>query len=507
MISNDKRIIKNASYLYLRMILLLVITLYTSRIVLNGLGVTDFGIYNVVGGVVAMFGFINGSIGTATSRFLTYELGKQSSPERMRLVFSTALLIHIGICLFVLLLFETIGLWYVYNVLVVPPERFIATLWVYQFSVVTALFAIISVPYNAALIAHERMGAFAFISIFEAIATLSVAFITAYTSYDKLIVYGFLLMLIQIILRIIYGVYCAKHFEETTGKWMFDKEKFKEMSKFALWIMNGVIGLMGYTEGFNLLLNFFFGPAVNAARGIAVQVQSKVFQFCNNFQTAMNPQITKSYAAGDLSYMHKLICNSSKYSMLLMFLVSCPLIFEADYILKLWLGVVPDYTVIFVQLTLVVGIVDSLRPSMNTAIHATGDIKKFQLLEGFGSLAILPIAYIVLKLGMSPTSVFVVQLIMFVVIQSFRIFVVCPAIQLSKKRYCFQVILEPLKVIVPVGTILYLFKKVIVMDNSFLEFVYVGLISTILTMILTYYGVLDKSMREKIIITIKSKLK
>lgn len=504
---NNKRIAKNVSYLYFRMIFLLLIGLYTSRVVLNALGVTDFGIYNVVGGIVAMFSFINGSISTATTRFLTYELGQSSNRKRLRLVFSTALLIHIGICVLLVILFETIGLWYIYNVLVVPTERFTAALFVYQFSVLTALINIISVPYNATIIAHEKMGAFAYISIFEALASLSVALIVSYTTTDKLIVYGILLMIIQIILRIIYGIYCAKHFSETKGEWMFDKKKFKEMGKFSLWIMNGAIALMGYTQGLNLLLNFFFGPTVNAARGIAVTVQGKVMQFCNNFQMAINPQITKNYASGNYKYMHELIYNASKYSILLMFLLSFPIMIEAEYILKLWLGIVPEYTIIFVQLTLVIGIVDALRMPMNTSIHATGNIKKFQIYEGGVSLLILPIAYIILKMGMPPVSVFIVQLIMFILIQYIRVLIVCPTIHMLKIEYFKRVIIDSIKIILPVVVFIYLIKVYISFHNDFIEFLVLGCLSTVSTLYFTYIWGIDSNMRKKINQKLQSRFK
>ena len=504
---NNKRIAKNVSFLYLRMLFLLVIGLYTSRVILNALGIVDFGIYNVVGGIVAMFSFINGSISTATTRFLTYELGKKSNQYKMRLVFSTALIIHICICLIVFLLFETIGLWYVHNVLVVPPEKFTATLFVYQFSVVTAIINIISVPYNATIIAHEKMGTFAYISIFEATANLTIAFIIAYIDTNKLIVYGLLLMFVQVILRIIYGVYCAKHFPETKGDWILDKQKTKEMGRFALWIMNGAIALIGYTQGLNLLLNFFFGPVVNAARGIAVTVQGKVMQFCNNFQMAINPQITKSYANGNLSYMHELICNASKFSVILMFLLSFPIILETDFILNLWLGNPPEYTSTFVQLTLIIGIIDALRMPLNTSIHATGNIKKFQLYEGGISLLILPFAYIALKMGMAPLSVFLVQMIMFVFIQLTRILIVCPAVNMPIIFYLRNVIFNSLIIICPVVLGIYSLKYCLNFKDELYEFITLGFIATLSTIILTFYFGIPPAMRFKIINNIKTKIK
>ena len=492
---NNKRIAKNVSFLYIRMIIMLAIGLYTSRIILNALGVVDYCIYNVVGGVVAMFGFINGAIGTATTRFLTYELGKESNVKKMRLVFSTSLLIHIGICILLLILFETVGLWYVYDVLVVPEDRLTAAIYVYQFSVVTAILGIISVPYNAAIIAHEKMGAFAYISILEALANLIVAFIISYSSFDKLIIYGFLLMSIQVLLRIVYGIYCSRHFNETKGQWMFDKKKFQEMGKFSLWIMNGAIALIGYTQGLNLILNFFFGPTVNAARGIAVTVQGKVMQFCTNFQMAINPQITKSYANGNFKYMHELICNSSKYSLLLMFLISFPLILETEYILTLWLGYIPKHTIEFVQLTLIIGIIDALRMPMNTSIHATGNIKVFQIFEGGLSLLILPIAYIFLKIGFPPISVFIVQLVMFIIIQYVRVIIICPRIKMSKVLYLKYVIIDSMKIIIPTVLINYIIKIYVPFNHKLIEVITLSILSIITTLCLTYQWGIDKNMQ------------
>lgn len=504
---NNKRIAKNVSFLYFRMIFLLIVGLYTSRVVLNALGVVDYGIYNVVGGVVAMFSFINGSMGTATTRFLTFELGKNATYDKMRLVFSTALLIHLGICFLILFLGETIGLWYVYNILVVPTERFDAALFVYQFSLITTLIGIISVPYNATLVAHEKMGAFAYISIFEALANLSIALIVKYVNYDKLVIYGALLMLLQIVLRFVYGYYCSKHFQEVNGKWMFDKVKFKEMSKFAMWIMNGSLAVIGYTQGLNLILNYFFGPAVNAARAIAVTVQLKVAQFCTNFQMAVNPQITKSYASNDLNYMYSLINNTSKYSFYLVFLLSYPIIVEADTILMIWLGTVPEYAVVFVRLTLFIGLIESLRMPMNTAIHSTGNIKRFQIFEGGASLLILPIALVFLYLGFSPVSVFVVQLFMFIFIQIIRVVIVCPAIKMKKIKYFLEVVMPILKVVILPFVIVPMLKIYISFQSIYVNLVFYVFLTMVLSIICIYYIGLDKNMRNKVLCVIKEKIK
>ena len=323
-ISNNKRIAKNTVYLYLRMIIQLIVGLYSSRILLQALGVSDYGIYNVVGGVVAMFSFLNGSMATATDRFLAYELGNgEINQTQMRKVFSTALLIHFVVAFLFLVLCETVGLWYMYNMLVVPTDRFNAALWVFQFSIITGIISIISVPYNATIVAHERMNAFAYIAIVEVTIQLFIALFLNYTNIgDNLIIYGLLLMISQLIIRLIYGIYCKRHFTEVSGKYLFDKDLCKEMSKFSFWILNGSVAVVGYTQGLNLLLNYFFGPVVNAARGIAVIVQTKMMGFCSNFQMAVNPQIIKLYAEKDYKNMHQLVCSSSLFSFFSSFIIS-----------------------------------------------------------------------------------------------------------------------------------------------------------------------------------------
>lgn len=504
-VSNNTRIAKNTLFLYMRMIFQLLVGLFSSRVILNALGITDFGIYNVVGGVVSMFSFLNGSMGAATTRFLTFELGKENSFIRLRRVFCTALLIHLVVCFLFFILAETIGLWYVCNKLVLPSERLTAALWCYQFSVITGIIGILSVPYNAAIVSHEKMGAFAYISIYEVLMQLIVALCIMYIPSDKLILYGFLLMVVQTSVRFVYGSYCARHFSETKGPVLWDKQLCRDMVKFAFWIINGSIALVGYTAGINLLLNLFFGPAVNAARGVSVIVQSKVMGFCNNFQMAVNPQITKSYAVGDKQYMYNLICNSSKYSMFLIYFLSFPIILNADYILHLWLGIVPNYAVVFVQLTLFVGIIDALRMPMNTAIHSTGNIKIFQIFEGTTLLMILPIAYISLKLGGSPIVVFIVQLMMFCVVQAERIIIVCPRIGMPIPFYLKKVVYEGVKVMLLASVIPLFFNILHLFTNGFFNCLMVVLVSVCSTAIVVYWVDLNKEQRIKLKQTVLKK--
>ena len=496
----NKRIARNTVFLYLRMLIQLCVGLYASRLVLHALGVSDYGIYNVVGGVVAIFSFINGSMGTATNRFLAYELGNRIVDKvKMRKVFSTALIIHICVALLFGVLCETIGLWYMYNILVVPPERLTAAIWVYQFSIVTSVISIINVPYDATIVAHEKMSAFAYISIIEATLLLLIAlFIDNTTLFDRLVLYGLLLLLSQLFLRFIYIRYCHTNFEEVKGHFYFDKGLFKEMSSFAFWILNGCIAVVGYTQGINLLLNYFFGPSVNAARGIAVIVQTKVMAFCNNFQRAVNPQIIKSYADGNLQYMHQLVCNSSVFSFYLIFLLSLPVIIECDNILKIWLTDVPHFSSVFVRLTLCVGIIDTLRMPLNTSIHATGSVKLFQIIEGTTSLLILPVAYIFLKVGFSPVSVFVVQLIFFVLIQIERIYIVCPAIKMEKMYYIKNVFIKVMGVVILSLIIPIIFHNNVIISNVYID-ILINIVMTLLSTTLVIYFIgINRNMRNRI---------
>ena len=315
---NNKRIAKNTLLLYFRMLLMMAVSLFTSRVVLNTLGVEDFGIYSVVGGVVGMFVFINNSMSSATQRYITFALGK-GDKNRLQTVFSTTLQIHSLIAVIIVLLGETVGLWFLYNKMQIPADRMDAALWVMQCSIVSMVVMIVSVPYNADVIAHEKMSAFAYISILEVVLKLAIVYLLLVFSYDKLILYAILILMIQILIRFCYSIYCNKHFEETKYKHVWDKKLFKEMTGFAGWSLFGNMAGVLFGQGLNMLLNVFFGPVVNAARAVAVQVQGAIQQFVANFQTALNPQITKTYAAGELNEMHRLMFRSARFSFYLLF--------------------------------------------------------------------------------------------------------------------------------------------------------------------------------------------
>lgn len=445
---NNKRIAKNTLLLYARMLFLMIISLYTSRVVLNTLGVEDYGINNVVSGFISMLGFLSGSLGAASSRFITYDLGI-GDMSIMKRTFGNIVTIHLLLAVIILIIGETIGLWFVLNKLQIPENRMTAALWVYQFSIFSFMLSIVSVPYNATIIAHERMKAFAYISIVDAILKLLIVYLLVIIPYDKLIIYAILFFCIQVFDRVVYGVYCYRHFEETKTKLAFNKKQFKEIFSFAVWTMNGNLSVIGYTQGINVLLNMFFGPVVNAARGVAVQVQSVVQNFCNNFQMALNPQLTKSYAQNDLDHMQQLLKVSSKFSFFLLYIISLPLMLEAPLVLKWWLGIVPEHTVNFLRLILCSSMLISLSNPLVVSVHATGRIKRFQSIEGTMLLCIVPIAYILLKFcGIRPEYVFCVHIVVEILTQYARVKIVLPMISMTAVSYSREVVIPILKVII-----------------------------------------------------------
>lgn len=438
--NSNTRIAQNTLALYCRMLLNMVVVFYTSRVVLSILGVEDFGIYNVVGGVVNLFTFLNTAMSSATQRFFAFEIGHKSGGDRISKVFSTSLNIHLLIAVLIFLLGETLGLYFLNTCLVIPSDRFIAANCVYQCSIVSCCIGVMALPYNAIVISYERMAVFAYISIFDVVLKLLVVYLLYITVFDKLIIYALLLLIVSLITPSVYVLYCRKNFPETKYQCVKDKTLFKEMSNFAGWNLFGNIAYMGFTQGINILLNIFFGPAANAARGVAVQIQNAIGQFSRNFQIAVNPQITKNYAVGDLSTMHSLLFRSSKLSFFLLFIISLPALLQAEKILSWWLVEVPDHTVSFFKIIICIAMIDVLANPMNISAQATGNIKKYQIIEGGTLLLIVPISYIILKLYHVPEIVFVVHLLIALLVQCIRIYLLKQMIHLSIKKYICNVV-------------------------------------------------------------------
>lgn len=431
---NNKRIAKNTMFLYIRMIFTMGVALFTSRVILQTLGVEDYGIYSVVGGIITMFTFINGGMISATQRFLTFEIGKGNLPQ-LKKVFCTSLQIHALISLIIVLLGETVGLWFLYEELVIPAERMTAALWVYQCSIIAGVVNIMSVPYNADIIAHEKMSAFAYISIVEVTLKLAIVYMLFFTPWDKLITYAILILTVQLIIRFIYTHYCNKNFEESHYQHQIDKPLFKEMLGFAGWSFWGNLAVVLYTQGVNMMLNIFFGPIVNAARGIAVQVQTAVQQFVSNFQVALNPQITKTYATGQLAQMHSLMFRSAKFSFFLLFMLTLPILLETEYILTLWLKTVPENAVIFTQWMIGISLIYTIANPCVVANQATGKVKVYQAVVGSILLMILPVSYVALKLGAPVYSVFIVHFCIEFIAQFARMYMLRKLINLPLSAY------------------------------------------------------------------------
>lgn len=502
--SDNKRIAKNTIFLYIRMFLIMGVSLYTSRIVLRVLGADDFGLYNVVGGIVTMFTFLNGALAGATSRFITYEIGRKNDVQ-LHKVFNVALVTHIIIALIIVILAETVGLWLLYNKMVIPAERFNAAFGVYQISVVSCVFSITQVPYSATIIAHERMNIYAYVGIVEVILKLAIAYLIMISTYDKLIAYAFLLFAVQVLIMLYYRMYCNKRFAEC--KWMFVKERpmYKHMFVYAGSDMIGNLSILAQGQGLNILLNMFFGPAVNAARGIAYQVQGAVTQFSGNFMTAVKPQIIKQYASGRIKEMMQLVVQSSCFSYYLMLLIVMPICLEADYILTLWLGEYPDYTVSFLRLVLVLCMIQTLKTPRTTVFHATGKILLPNMVVGTILCLALPGAYIVLKLGGNPNSVFWTAIASMFVSEIAGIVIMKRLVVCSVRKYVLKVHLRCIIV-----TIVSLAIPIMIYEKVELQGLHRLLVTCILTTmsvsVVSYTLGLDRSLREKINIIVRQKV-
>lgn len=396
------KIAKNTLMLYFRMLLSMVVTLYTSRIVLNTLGIVDFGVYNIVAGVIVMFGFLNNAMTASTQRFLTYEKAKDNLAG-LKKIFNISITIHLIIAVVILLLAESIGLWFLNAQLNIPDDRMIASNWVYQFSVISFVVSVYFVPYNAVIIANEKMNVFALLGIAEVALKLVVVFMLLLIDYDKLIVYSCLLLIVSVLIKISEKIYCSLSFDESKkNRFEWDSDLMKEMGDFAGWNLFGVVAGVGYSQGINIFLNIFFGTVVNASRGIAFQIQGAVSSLITNFQIVLAPVITKNYARNEYKQAFDLVFSSSKLSIYLLLIFSIPLIIETESILMWWLKVVPPYSVIFTQLIIVDLLISSLSGPLHILVQATGNIKRYQILVSGILLLNVPFSYLFLRLGYSP---------------------------------------------------------------------------------------------------------
>lgn len=495
-----KKIAKNTLLLYIRTFFVLLINLYCSRVILDVLGIDDYGIYTVVGGVVTMFSILSASLSTAISRYITYALGKEDT-RFLQKIFSTSVNIQIIISLLISLLIETGGVWFLNEKMNIPSERLYAANWVLQCSILTFATNLISVPYNAMIIAHERMNAYAYISILEAVLKLSATISLRYLEIDRLIVYALFILIITIIIRIIYGRYCKIKFKECRYSISYDKKLFKEMLKFATWNFIGSSSGILKDHGVNILINIFSGTSVNAARGISMQVNAALSAFNNNFITAINPQITKSFAAKDYIYTNTLVFKGARFSFYLLLLLTLPLLMETDTILLLWLKTVPEHTVNFVRLILIYLLIESLSYTLITLMLATGNIRNYQIIVGGFQLLNFPLSYILLRNGFSAESTIIIAIIIAIVCLFLRLVMLNKMVGLSIISYIRKVICN----VTIVGLLSFIFGIIIhyTINNQFLRLIITIIMCTCTTSIIILLCGCSKTERHFIIERIK----
>ena len=467
--SDNIRIAKNSLFLYLRMFVTMAVTLYTSRIVLNSLGVNDFGIYSIVGGVVSLFSFFNAAMTSATQRYLSFDIGQNNS-EKISKTFNVTVLIHILIAVVILIFAETVGLWFVNNKLNIDVNRLNAANWVFQFSIFTTIVGVLQVPFNSLIIAKERMNVFAFMSMLDVILKLIIVYVLAFSQLDKLILYSSLVFAVTLIIAICYRIYCGKYFAESKFRFFDDISYYKELLAYSGWNLFGNLAAVAKGQGINLLLNFFFGTVINAAYGITLQVQNAVNVFVNNFQIAVNPQIIKNYSINNIEKTSFLINQSSRFSLLLILLLIGPLLFNTKFVLEFWLKNPPNYTEIFVQLCLLNVLIDCVSGPLMTGAQATGRIKWYQIIVGTLVFLNFPLSFLALKLFDMPYIVFVVSIMISLISLQFRLYFLKKIMSFNIKSF-YKDVLGRGGVIIIILFILFCIMKInIVAASNFLIF-------------------------------------
>lgn len=481
---NNKRIAKNTMLLYVRTLFSQLLALYTSRKILEIIGVEDFGIYNVVGGVVVMLTFLNGSMGVATQRYLTIELGKNDMLAYNK-IFSMACIIHIVMALLIFVAAETLGLWFLNAYLNIPSERMFAANCIYQASILVVLLGIVQTPYNASLMAHERMGVYAYVGMGESILRLLIVFLLLVISYDRLITYAFLLLGVQLISALIYRIYCIHHFEECKFHWIWDKTLFRSMLGFTGWNLFGTIAWILKDQGNNMLMNIFGGPLINAARGVSYQVSNAVQNLVNGFGTAVNPQLTKSYASEDKKGLHKLMFSSTRISFFLLLLIALPVMIEIPYLLHLWLVEVPAYTVLFTRIILLEALFNTLSGPLITSLLATGNIKWYQIIVGSIMLLNVPVSYLLLKLGFSIETPLIVSLVIIILSIGARLWFCKYLLSMKILAYLREVV-KPVMIVLVLSPIFPLFVYE-TMECGFLRLIVTLIISVLSVSLCVYF--------------------
>lgn len=501
---NSKRIAKNTLFLYFRMLLTIVVNFYTVKVIWLALGIDDYGIYNVVGGIVAMFAFLKTAMVASSQRFTSFELGRGDTAKLSR-VFSVSLKAHFLLALIILVLTETIGLWFLNEKLNIPVERITAANWVYQCSIASLLVSIISVPYDSCIVAHEHMKVYGYFGIIEVSLRLLMAFLLMAIEADRLIVYSLLMLAIALLMRLISQLYCRKHFNECRYRHVSDKRLMRELFSFSGWSFIGNFGFSIRNQGLNIIINMFFNVAVNAAKGIADQIGGVVGTFAYNFQMALNPQITKSYASGNRSDMVALIFSGCKYSAILIMFVVVPLFFSADLFLHLWLDDVAEYTSGFLRLVLITFFVDSMVGPITTGIQATGNIKRFQIIISVLMLLNLPLAWVWLNMYSNPYIVVYVAIFTSVIALAIRLGLLHKLVEFSYREFVLHVLCRVVFVLVTVSIPSYLIYNM--MPQTLYGLISYCAITTILIIICTFLIGLSWEEKEQVIQIIKNKVK
>lgn len=502
-ISSNRTIAKNTLLLYMRMALTMLVSLYTSRVILSVLGVVDDGIYSIVGGTVSMFMFLNGTLSTATSRFLTFELAKDNK-EKLKKTFSAALLVHFILSIVIFVLLETVGFWLLNEKLVIPDERMHAARVVYHLSVFSTLLSITQVPYTASIVAHEKMGAFAYMSILEVSLKLLICFMVKASPFDKLITYGVLILCVQTLIRVIYRIYCIRRFEECHFSMVKDWELIRPILSFSSWNIISGVSIMARDQGVDIVMNTFFGPTINSAAGKAGVISNAVNGFSQNFLTAIRPPIVKSYSIGNFRRMEELMIDASRYAFSLLLLFSVPFFFESKFIIELWLKNPPQYTSLFCVTDLVLVLITATFRPLTYALQATGDIKLMSILDGVLFLSSLPIAYILLITGKGPIAPWIAKCIIQLFVASANLYLVkrnIPKFDVSLfLRNTVLRLLISLMIILPITYLVFSLLS----DSNWLRFLITCTVSTITVCGSAYFIVFDKKMRLFLINKVKS---
>lgn len=505
--NSNKKIAKNTLLLYIRMLFMMAIGLFTSRVILNALGISDMGLMSVAGSVITMFTFLNVTLTSGTQRFISYAIGENNA-QRLRAVFKSAMTLHLLLAIIIFFLGETLGLWYVYNKLNVEPGRFQAAMWCYQLSIISTVVGMVQLPFNSALIAHEKMNIYAYMTIFDAVFKLLAAYLIQIVCFDRLIFYSILIFAAELLSTFLYNLYCRKHFKECSFSFGYDKGIFRNMLSFSGWNTLGCLAAMGQGTGVNLIINSFCGTVVNGARGIAFQANGWVTRFVENFMVALNPQIIKSYASGDIQRMSSLVINGARFGCYLFLLLGIPLFVEIEFVLKLWLGQCPEHTVAFMRIVMIETLFKTMGTPTVTAIHATGQMKLLNITVGSILLLIVPVSYVCFRLGLSPEQVLLINIIPWIVVPFIRVFLVKKYSQgkFPVGQYLYQVVLKTTAMALLMFVPIWLFSYYMQSYTDWIRFCAIFTSSLVFSAMVIYYIGLEQKYRILLVEKLKSKI-